>query len=350
MDSTIYAQERAKEAIGCDLLEQEHVEACLMEGAANALKRWAGEWRLEESALRTIAEKLDKYLCRDADEESETTVPRSSFLWESDDFYVHDVDILLKRPAAQIHVIHNFIEPEECQYVPDAAAQQIVPAGVIDHQDCDTGLSSEHRQAKIEIPWHLESQHHPLTNLSRRVYDYTNYALGMNISEYGQEPLSSIHQYSQEHYSKYRVQPPDAYTAHCDGYCDGSQHRPPNRIATMILYCHTATKGGNTHFHKAGIHIRPERGMGVFFTYMDPSTHQMDTGFTEHSICPVLAGHNHIVTQSVRLGVSQENPWNSDDPLGNKRTKKDKPLLPRNEPSKETAEYCPSTQNLTNYT
>ena len=38
---------------------------------------------------------------------------------------------------------------------------------------------------------------------------------------------------------------------------------------------------------------------------------KMDSGFTEHSGCPVIEGEKKIVTQWVRLGVDDENPWNS---------------------------------------
>eukprot|EP00970_Alexandrium_tamarense_P016878 scaffold7726_cov267-Alexandrium_tamarense.AAC.1 len=42
----------------------------------------------------------------------------------------------------------------------------------------------------------------------------------------------------------------------------------------------------------------------------------MDGGFTEHSGCPVIEGEKKIVTQWVRLGVDDENPWNSFNTLG----------------------------------
>lgn len=42
----------------------------------------------------------------------------------------------------------------------------------------------------------------------------------------------------------------------------------------------------------------------------------MDTGFTEHSGCPVFEGEKKIVTQWIRLGVDDENPWDSFNTLG----------------------------------
>ena len=57
-------------------------------------------------------------------------------------------------------------------------------------------------------------------------------------------------------------------------------------------------------------------GSATFFSYIDTDTMKMDTGFTEHSGCPVLEGEKKIVTQWVRLGVDDDNPWNSFNTLG----------------------------------
>ena len=46
----------------------------------------------------------------------------------------------------------------------------------------------------------------------------------------------------------------------------------------------------------------------------------MDKGFTEHSGCPVYEGTKRIVTQWVRLGVDSENPWDSFNTLGIKKS------------------------------
>ena len=50
--------------------------------------------------------------------------------------------------------------------------------------------------------------------------------------------------------------------------------------------------------------------MATFFSYMG-SDRTMDKGFTQHSGCPVLKGNKKIVTQWMRHGVDNENPWSS---------------------------------------
>merc|ERR1712127_429689 len=66
----------------------------------------------------------------------------------------------------------------------------------------------------------------------------------------------------------------------------------------------------------SNIHIKPKQYAATFFSYIDPAKMKMDDGFTEHSGCPVVEGEKKIVTQWVRLGVDDENPWNSFNTLG----------------------------------
>lgn len=69
--------------------------------------------------------------------------------------------------------------------------------------------------------------------------------------------------------------------------------------------------GGHTNFRNAGVHVKPESGSAIFFSYINPETLIMDNGFTEHSGCPVYEGEKKIVTQWIRLGVDDDNPWDS---------------------------------------
>ena len=139
------------------------------------------------------------------------------------------------------------------------------------------------------------------------------------------------------------------------GDCTGLPFKPGNRMATMVLYCTVPEVGGHTNFRNSGVHVKPKKGNGVFFSYIDPTTLIMDngthhsvfgrccmvqvsntgpssqshiafvafsscrvntTGFTEHSGCPVYEGEKKIVTQWIRLGVDEQNPWDSFNTLG----------------------------------
>jgi hypothetical protein len=82
-------------------------------------------------------------------------------------------------------------------------------------------------------------------------------------------------------------------------------------MATLVMYCTIPETGGHTNFLNANVHVKPKTGTGIFFSYIDPETKSTDSGFTEHSGCPVYEGEKKIVTQWIRLGVDRENRWDT---------------------------------------
>jgi hypothetical protein len=76
------------------------------------------------------------------------------------------------------------------------------------------------------------------------------------------------------------------------------------------------TVGGHTNFRHAGVHVRPGPGTAVFFSYIDPKTNITDNGYASHSGCPVYEGSKRIVTQWMRLGVDEKNPFTAVNTLG----------------------------------
>jgi hypothetical protein len=59
------------------------------------------------------------------------------------------------------------------------------------------------------------------------------------------------------------------------------------------------------------VHVKPEAGSAIFFSYIDPKTNIMDRGMTTHSGCPVYEGEKKIITQWVSLGVDSETTHSS---------------------------------------
>mmetsp|Transcript_727 Transcript_727/g.1007 ORF Transcript_727/g.1007 Transcript_727/m.1007 type:complete len:178 (-) Transcript_727:741-1274(-) len=167
-------------------------------------------------------------------------------------------------------------------------------------------------QAGITVDWAKEEEGDLIARLSRRVYDYTNNVLGLNIQEHGQEDLMSIQYFGRG----LNDTAPDRYTPHCDGDCTGLPHKAGTRMATMVMYCTLPERGGSTNFRNAGVHVKPVSGNAIFFSYINPESKFMDSGYTEHSGCPVFVGEKKIVTQWIRYGVDSENPWNSFNTLG----------------------------------
>jgi hypothetical protein len=244
---------------------------------------------LEEARQRT-AFYLENYTC--ADEALETTPPLQTLHWK-DRSTLYNVHIHHNRSTSQIHVIPDFVSPQECSHLMSAAASRYATA---------TAAGSSHharraQHAAVETPW--DQPDHPLTQLSQRIYDYANHVLGLNLHPAGQEMLTAI---------RYTVTL-DRYMPHCDakGACSSDKtHVHGERVATMILYCQVPKRGGATNFQRLNIKVAPKLHQAIFFSYLQPTTLRMDAGMTQHSGCPVLEGEKLIVTQWLRLGVSQE--------------------------------------------
>ena len=70
--------------------------------------------------------------------------------------------------------------------------------------------------------------------------------------------------------------------------------------------------------------MKPKTGSATWFKYVSsletlPNGQLkgiMDSGYTEHSGCPVIEGEKKIVTQWMRKGVSYEEPWDSFNTMG----------------------------------
>jgi hypothetical protein len=101
----------------------------------------------------------------------------------------------------------------------------------------------------------------------------------------------------------------------CDGDCDGGVHKAGGRVATAVMYCEVPPRGGGTTFTNADIFIKPVKYGASIFVYKGEDG-KMDTGYTEHSGCPVPEGEKWITTIWMREGVSAKRGWDKIDPSG----------------------------------
>lgn len=215
-----------------------------------------------------------------------------------------DMDILFDTPTAKVWVVHDFVSDEECEILEEHGRSRLARATVADEDG--SSIVSEHRKAQqASYGFHQTREGDPLLSLSTRTLQITNLLGGFNLQPDGQEDFTII-QYN----------PSDQYTPHCDGSCDGSQHRTGGRVATAVMYCKVADRGGGTTFTKADVFVKPYRGVATFFAYKGAADGVMDDGFTEHSGCPVLEGEKWITTMWMRDGVSRNDPWTNFDPSG----------------------------------
>lgn len=307
---------KARESLGNDTCPEgavnalEDLTACVEASISSKLEKSTEEMSFQAKIRTRMGDLFETYTC--SDDALNTTESIETKQWENGGV-TYDVEVLHERPASKIHILKNFISEEECRAVEEVASPVLHRATVADGKG--GSQYSENRkamQADIRVPWDKEAEGNPIAALSRRVYEYAENILNLGIKEHGQESLMSIQYKGRGEEEK----EPDRYKPHCDGECKGLPHKPGTRVATMVMYCTVPDRGGATNFKNAGIHVVPEKGTATFFSYINPDNMKMDTGFTEHSGCPVVEGEKKIVTQWIRLGVDKQNPWNSFNTLG----------------------------------
>jgi hypothetical protein len=256
-------------------------------------------------ALSNAVDTFETYTCSDFNLPTSPAIRNE--MWTNKE-KVYDVGVLHERPRSKIHIIADFITDEECQAMEEAAKPLLHKAAVADGKGGSTvSPNRKAMQAAIKVSWNKEEEGDPIATLSRRVYDYANHVTKLGFKENGQEDLMSIQYFGRG----VNDTEPDRYLPHCDGDCDGLPHKFGQRVATMVMYCTIPLKGGATNFRKAGIHIEPTQGYAAFFQYIGSDDKIMDDGYTEHSACPVVEGIKKVVVQWIRLGVDDNNTWDS---------------------------------------
>ena len=186
---------------------------CVETEVAETLSRSNEEINFQSKVRTGMADLMENYTCADMDLNS-TEALREDYWRGARDRRNRAVQVLFDRPASKIMFVNDFISPEECDAMALAAKPKLHKATVADGKG--GSHFSEHRkalQAGIAVNWENEDSGDRIAALSRRVYDFTNYVLDLDIKEHGQEDLMSI-QYVGRGLNDTE---PDRYTPHCDG-------------------------------------------------------------------------------------------------------------------------------------
>jgi len=261
----------------------DRLTSCVKSRVDKKLKEANDEIKYQEDIRFKMANAWENYNCADNDVETSEIVETKMWRYKG---VQRNVEVMHDKPQSKIHVISDFISPEECQAMMEAAESQLSNTG-------------EAKQAVIKVPWDKEKDNNPIATLSRRVYGYTNHATGLSLKKNGQENLTI--QYFGRGESDTEA---DQNRPQCDGACTGQPYKSATKFAKLVMYCEVADKGGATNFKSAGVHIKPAKHTGLFFLYRGDDGF-MDKGTTTYSGCPVISGEKKIVSLSIRLGVDE---------------------------------------------
>lgn len=269
---------------------------------ADRISKDVAKGKKNNSRLKTyrdlMATRLRNYTCYD--DSLNTSLALRSTVFNVDNAS-YNSDILYEMSQAKIWTVQNFITEEECNILMEYGRPRLLTATVAGEDGLPSVSVSRRAQQAAYL---MNSPDDPLVALKRRVLEMTNLMTGYNLDLPGQEDLTII-QYNED----------DLYAPHCDGACDGSKHIPGGRVASAIMYCQVAERGGGTTFTKADVFVKPTKGLAAFFSYKG-SDGMMEPGYTEHSGCPVLEGEKWLATFWMREGVTMERSWVNFDPFG----------------------------------
>mmetsp|Transcript_8871 Transcript_8871/g.27296 ORF Transcript_8871/g.27296 Transcript_8871/m.27296 type:complete len:582 (+) Transcript_8871:48-1793(+) len=291
-------------------------ENCLLRVTAEEGNKLKGAVSAEQNAKSQFAEGLRNETCQRVRPQSGGVGPHSGLdpvtilngSLRAQPLFRGD---LLGLPFANISLLQKFATPDECSAVVDAARPRLQRATVNEEGDPTAVSESRRAQAANVEPRDLANTSDPIARLWNRAFDVANALTGYDLDPRGQEFFSVIYYNGSSQTTR-----PDEYRPHCDGSCDGSPHVHGGRVATMLLYCETASEGGATTFTQARTVAAPEPTDAVFFSYYNARTGNMDTGLTTHSGCPVRGGDKWVITLWMRKGISQHDTWSKYDPTG----------------------------------
>lgn len=186
-------------------------------------------WGFDAKQQTYLDFKIENYVCDE--NRMETTAPVEIELWRNDnDRQTRTVFVLHHTDSSQIHLISNFVSPEECKALEQAQG---------DSEQTKTSSGGKMRPnqirkasiARVDVPW--KDPNDLVTKTGRRVFDYVNHIHPtLEITHEGQEPIQAI-----RYEGRGRDEPyPDQYKSHCDSDCNGQEVSEGQRVATVVMY------------------------------------------------------------------------------------------------------------------
>ena len=182
---------------------------CLTQNTAQVIEQKSEELAQERRLRLDVSHVAENYTCTDPLRQTSDPIEERKWANEGVERTVH---VLHDRPGSQIHVIQNFITEEECQAITAAAAKTLHRGTVADGKG-GSRLSENRKAWQAGIPHNWDVEGDLVRQYSRRIFAYTNDAVGYNLTYDGQEDLMSIQYFG----NGTNDTTPDRYMPHCDG-------------------------------------------------------------------------------------------------------------------------------------
>eukprot|EP00929_Paragymnodinium_shiwhaense_P121135 TRINITY_DN93271_c0_g1_i1.p1 TRINITY_DN93271_c0_g1~~TRINITY_DN93271_c0_g1_i1.p1 ORF type:complete len:396 (-),score=34.43 TRINITY_DN93271_c0_g1_i1:101-1288(-) len=195
------------------------------------------------------------------------------------------VEIIREKPL--VAAVRQFLTPDQCsEIVGMTSLKDLVRAHEGAVGGTATTESRETLTTNLFVDWDKQNA---LSHFAANMFDFVSEQVGVNFSYEAQEPINFLH-----------YLPGFEYRPHMDGSANGKG----KRMATTLVYCTAAQKGGGTVF-PSGTPLRFQPGDGDLMLF----SYEVQPMLSLHAACPVLAGTKTTLTQWYRPDVSFEEPW-----------------------------------------
>ncbi|GFP86776.1 prolyl 4-hydroxylase 1 [Phtheirospermum japonicum] len=207
--------------------------------------------------------------------------------------------------SPRIIVFHNFLSPEECDYLRGIAKPRLQVSTVVDTKT-GKGMKSKVRTSSGMF-LSVEERKYPMIE-----------AIEKRISVFSQVPVENG-----ERIQKHRYEKSQLYKAHHDYFSDTYNLKyGGQRVATMLMYLSDDVEGGETHFPQVvplscqagtgecscggkmvpGLCVKPIKGDAVLFWSMGLDGQSDPKSL--HGGCEVLAGEKWSATKWMRQDIT----------------------------------------------
>ncbi len=192
------------------------------------------------------------------------------------------VDLLFSLRHPRIALFGNFLSPQECEALIEAAAPRLERSLTV---QTETGGSQVNAARTSNGMFFKRGESELIACVEARIARLLNWPV-----ENG-EGLQVLH-----------YLPGAEYQPHYDYFDPGAPGteriiaRGGQRVATLVMYLNEPEAGGGTTFPELGLEVAPQRGCAVYFGYERPDP---STG-TLHGGAPVRAGEKWVATKWLR--------------------------------------------------
>ena len=190
-------------------------------------------------------------------------------------------------PAGEVasdepHIVRfsNFLTPEECAYLADAAEPLFEPAHTYNEQTGEDFRNPVRTSDTAAFPWVGENP--AVHAINRRI------AAASKTDVMQGEPLQVL-----------RYQPGQEYKPHIDAI-PGLDNQ---RIATMLIYLNDGFEGGETHFIDVGLTVAARRGDAILFRNVTEDGRPNPAVI--HAGLPVRSGVKLLASRWIRERVTR---------------------------------------------